>query len=175
MAQRDHLTTGVTPTAASMGASGAAMERSADEIRQNIAATRDAITETVDELSSRMQRTLDWKSYVADYPLITAEAADGVGLMLGYFFRRRETPGERIKAAVADLLEDTTHRVQEQFDNVGWQRPGMQQTLLSLATSACIKLATDYARHKFTTQQESDMLPEENYADNPAYRYSRTY
>ena len=45
-------------------------ERSAREIRQDIAAKRDSIADTVDRLSDRFQRTLDWRTYAAEYPFV---------------------------------------------------------------------------------------------------------
>ncbi len=43
-------------------------ERSAEEIRQDIAAKRESISETVDRLGERIQETLDWREYVVEYP-----------------------------------------------------------------------------------------------------------
>ena len=144
-------------------AQGITDERSAEEIRQNIAATRDSITETVDQLSSRVQRTLDWKTYVADYPLAATGVAAGLGILLGYFIQPRATPGQRIHDALADLIEDTTQRVQTQLGplgEAGLPRPGLGQTLRAAAFGTLITAAGDFARYQFadknTLQQESE-------------------
>lgn len=43
-------------------------DRSAVAIRQDIAAKRESISETVDKLGDRIHETLDWREYVAEYP-----------------------------------------------------------------------------------------------------------
>ena len=52
-------------------------ERSAREIRQDIAAKRETISETVDKLGERIHQTLDWREYVAEYPGGRAGAGGG--------------------------------------------------------------------------------------------------
>lgn len=138
-------------------------ERSAEEIRQNIAATRDSITETVDQLSSRVQRTLDWKTYVADYPLAATGVAAGVGILLGYFIQPRASPGQRIHAALADLIEDTTQRVQTQLGDVGLPGPGLGQTLRAAAFGTLIKAAGDFARDQFAKKNRLQQETEESF------------
>jgi ElaB/YqjD/DUF883 family membrane-anchored ribosome-binding protein len=177
MAERDYLTTTQSPyiSGDKAPASGSAHERSSDEIRQNIAATRESITETVDELSSRMQRTFNWKAYVADYPLAATGVAAGLGILLGYLFQPRPTPKERINTALADLVEGATYRFQEQFDGMGVRRPGLSQTLRATAIATLVQAAGDFARNKFT---EKDRLqnPETdggNYTDAPDYLHAR--
>jgi len=41
-----------------------AEERSAHENRQDIAAKRETISETVDKLGERIHQTLDWREYI---------------------------------------------------------------------------------------------------------------
>jgi ElaB/YqjD/DUF883 family membrane-anchored ribosome-binding protein len=141
-------------------------ERSAEEIRQNIAATRDSITETVDQLSSRVQRTLDWKTYVADYPLAATGVAAGIGILLGYLIQPRATPGQRIHDALADLIEDTTHRVQSQLGDAGLPRPGLGQTLRAAAFGTLIKAAGDFARDQFTEKNRLQQESEESFHED---------
>ena len=163
MVERDRVTTTSSPYAfddsptappASVPASGAAYERSSDEIRQNIAATRDSITETVDQLSSRVQRTFDWKTYVADYPLAATGVAAGLGIVLGYLARPRTTPKERIHGALAEMAEDAAHRFQEQFNDLGFRRPGLGQTLRATAIATIVQMAGDFARNRFDGKDE---------------------
>ncbi len=174
MAARDNLiatapSRSLTGGAPALGATHAVTdERSAEEIRQNIAATRDSITETVDQLSSRVQRTLDWKTYVADYPLAATGVAAGLGILLGYFIQPRATPGQRIHAALADLIEDTTQRIQTQLGDVGLPRPGLGQTLRAAAFGTLITAAGDFARDKFAEKDrfENQAGEESFYADD---------
>ena len=154
MAERDYVTADSPYSSAdSAPAYSSGAERSADEIRNNIAATRDSITETVDQLSSRVQRTLDWKTYVADYPLAAAGAAAGLGILLGYFIQPRATPSQRINTALADMIEDTACRFQQQLDGVGLQRPGMGQTLRATALATLVQAAGNFARDKFAEKK----------------------
>ena len=80
-------------------------ERSAEEIRQHIADSRNSITGTVDRLSDRIQQTFDWRTYVADHPLATLSIAAGAGCLLAGIFRPRDTPSERMMKALADNVE----------------------------------------------------------------------
>src|SRR5262245_60189027 len=140
MAERDHLTSDPSH-------SGQAQERSAEEIRQDIAATRESITNTVDRLSNRVHETFDWRTYVADYPLAALAVAASVGFCLANFFKRRPTPGERIKDALAESVEDLTgafrHRIGEGDDS------GVNRAIKTAVTGAIMRAATGYLRDKY--------------------------
>jgi len=178
MAERDHITT--TPytsfdrssTPDHHSAASPAFERSSDEIRQHIAATRESITETVDELSSRVQRTFDWKTYVADYPLAAAGVAAGLGVMVGYLAQPRPTPKERIHAALAEMLEDTADRFQAQFNDMGIRRPGFGRALRALVITTLVQKAGDFARNKFAeTNRLHEQEGEGSYSNNTETAY----
>lgn len=147
MAERDYIITTVSPYQSPGNSIGS--ERSSEEIRQNIAATRESITETVDELSSRVQRTFDWKTYVADYPLAVTGAAAGLGLLLGYLVRSRVSPGERIHEALAELVEETAHNFQNRLTGLGHPRPGLGTAVRAAAITTLAQAAGDLARNRF--------------------------
>src|SRR3954470_22604521 len=86
-------------------------DRSAREIRQDIAAKRETISETVDKLGERIHETLDWREYVAEYPVVALGLAAGAGFVVSGIFKRNPSPQERIFDAVADLTENMTDRV----------------------------------------------------------------
>lgn len=86
-------------------------ERTAEDIRDDIALTRGHITDTVDKLTDRVQETFDWRSYVRRYPLAAVGAAAGTGILLSAAFRRRRSPQDRIVKALAESVEDATARV----------------------------------------------------------------
>src|SRR5215470_13518777 len=113
MAERHNLTSSYRPEQDRGEDSG--HERSAEEIRHDIAARRESITEAVDKLSDRFQRTLDWRAYVSDYPLVALGVAAGLGILTSRIFRPRPSPGERIKDALAYSFEDLTNRFQRQL------------------------------------------------------------
>ena len=155
MAERDHLNAkALAATADSSLASRHTQERSSDEIRQQIAATRDSITETVDELSSRVQRTFDWKTYIAEYPLAVTGAAAGLGLLLGYMAKPSVTPQARIHDALADLIEDASARFQAEFNGLGLRRPGASQALRATVIAALVQAGTNLVRDKFIEKQQ---------------------
>ena len=93
-------------------------ERSAREIREDIAAKREAITETVDRLGERIHQSLDWHSYVAEHPYVAMGAAAGLGMLVSGIFKRRPSPRDRMIDALAETIEDITDRVRGNLDDV---------------------------------------------------------
>jgi ElaB/YqjD/DUF883 family membrane-anchored ribosome-binding protein len=83
-----------------------AAERSSDEIRDDIAAQRESISQTVGLLGERIHETLDWKAYVARYPYVAVGVAVGAGLILSGLFKRKASPTERIVDALIDKAEE---------------------------------------------------------------------
>ncbi|MCI0662824.1 MAG: DUF3618 domain-containing protein [Acidobacteria bacterium] len=133
---------------------GQTQERSAEEIRQDIAATRESITNTVDRLHNRVQETFDWRTYVADYPLAALAMAAGVGFCLASFFRsRRSTPGERIKDALAESIEDITGKIRHRIGGEGADS-GVNRAIKAAVTGAITKAATGYLRDKFVSNSQ---------------------
>ena len=127
-------------------------ERSAEEIRQDIAARRESISETVDRLGDRIHETLDWREYVVEYPYVALGLAAGVGfLVAGIFkFKHEPTPRERIMDALAEISEDLTDRVRGSLDNVVPKKGGPGKTIKAAATAAVTKAALDFAKKKAT-------------------------
>lgn len=123
-------------------------ERSAEDIRQDIAAKRETISETVDKLGERIQETLDWREYIAQYPFIALGAAAGVGCLLSGFFKSRPSPQERISDAVAEVVEDVTDRFRGSLgDVIPGKKIGPGKTVKAAATAALTKAAMDYAQN----------------------------
>lgn len=146
MAERNNL------TAASQRPEPASnAERSADEIRQDIAARRESITETVDRLSDRFQRTLNWRAYVSDYPLVALGVAAGAGFLISGIFKRRLTPTERIREALADSFKDLTDQFRHRLEDLAPHSSGFGfgRTVKAAATDAITKAVTDYLRNRF--------------------------
>ena len=137
------------------GVTGGA-ERSADEIRQDIAARRETITEAVDRLSDRFQRTLDWRAHVSDYPLAALGVAAGVGFLVARIFKPRQSAGERIKDALAYGIEDLTSRVRYQLDDMAPREHGfgVGRTVKAAAMGLITKAVTDYLQNRYTVHYE---------------------
>ncbi|MGH9766495.1 MAG: hypothetical protein ACREAB_03595 [Blastocatellia bacterium] len=145
MAERDNLTPAwQEPSSLTEGAT----ERSADEIRQDIAARRESISETVDRLSDRFQRTFDWRTYVSDYPLAALGVAAGLGFLASRIFKPRPTPGERMKDALAHGFEDMADRFRHRLGDFAphKSRSGLGTTVKAAATGVLTKALTDYLR-----------------------------
>lgn len=129
-------------------------DRSAEEIRQDIAARRESITETVDRLSDRFQRTLNWRAYVSDYPLATLGVVAGLGFLAARIFKPRPSAGKRVKDALAYGIEDLVGRFHHQLENVAPHRsgPGINRTVKTAVTGLIAQAATDYLRNRFVDQ-----------------------
>src|SRR5215813_5109676 len=155
MAERSDLTSGPSSFRQGQGQqeqdviSGA--ERSAEDIRQDIAARRESITETVDRLSDRFHQTLDWKAYVSDYPLAALGVAAGLGFLAARIIKPRPSAGRRIKDALAYGIEDLAGRFHHQLENVAPHRSsfGLGRTVKAALMGLVTKAATDYLQNRF--------------------------
>jgi ElaB/YqjD/DUF883 family membrane-anchored ribosome-binding protein len=129
-------------------------ERSADEIRQDIAARRESITETVDRLSDRFQQTLNWRAYVSDYPLVALGVVAGLGFLAARIFKPRPSAGKRIKDALAYGIEDLAGRFQHQLGNLPPHKSGsgLSRAVKAVVAGAVTDAATNYLRNRFVDQ-----------------------
>jgi len=168
MVERNNLTSG--PSSFRQGQQGqdviSGAERSAEDIRQDIAARRESITETVDRLSDRFQQTFDWKAYVFDYPLAALGVAAGLGFLAARIIKPRPSAGKRIKNALAYGIEDLAGRFHQQLENVAPHRSGsgLSRTMKAALTGLVTKAATDYLQNRFgaryTGHFENENRPE---------------
>lgn len=111
--------------------------RTADAIRQDIAATRESISGTVDRLGERIHENLDWRSYVTQYPIVAVGFAAGTGFVMSAIFKRRPTPRERMLEAVADSVEEITDRFRNNIgDIIQKKNSGMGDTFKKLIAGA---------------------------------------
>jgi ElaB/YqjD/DUF883 family membrane-anchored ribosome-binding protein len=106
--------------------------RSAEEIREDIDAGKDAIAETVDRLGERIQETLDWREYLRRYPFWGLGASAGLGFLISGIFVKRVTPMEQIIEELRDI------RTREQSQTV------LKRTLFGLLAG----LATNWIKNK---------------------------
>lgn len=118
-------------------------DRSAYAIREDIAAKRESISETVDKLGERIQETLDWREYVAEYPAVSLGLAAGAGFLIAGAFKRNPSPQERILDAVADLTEDMTDRVGGVMAGVIQKKLLSGTTVKAAVTAMLVKAAVD--------------------------------
>jgi ElaB/YqjD/DUF883 family membrane-anchored ribosome-binding protein len=130
-------------------------DRNAEEIRRDIATTRDSIKDTVERLNDRVEMALDWKTYVADSPFVALSAAAGVGFFLSRVFRPRPTPRERMFDALADSVEDFTGQVREQLSRLPVQRVSAGRVVKSAAAALVTQAVTAYVRAKFLPRPDA--------------------
>jgi|SRR5262245_8492923 len=171
MAERSDLTSGPSSFRQGQGQGqqgqdvGSGAERSAEDIRQDIAARRESITETVDRLSDRFQQTFDWKAYVSDYPLASLGVAAGLGFLAASIIRKpRPSAGKRIKDALAYGIEDLAGRFHHQLENVAPHRSGsgLGRTVKAALAGLVTKAATNYLQNRFADRYAGHHYDDEN-------------
>jgi ElaB/YqjD/DUF883 family membrane-anchored ribosome-binding protein len=157
MAERNYLTTGQ-----SSSASGHGPERSAEEIRKDIASRRESITETVDQLSDRFEQKLDWRTHVSDHPLAALGVAAGIGFLASGLLKRRRSSKQRVTNALANAIEDLSDRFRYQLDGLGLKRPGLKSTIKTAAAGAIARAATAYLRNRIISGDTHNYHNDEN-------------
>lgn len=141
MAERTNLAT-------QPGFQDTTLDRSAFAIRQDIAAKRESISETVDKLGDRLQETFDWHEYVAAYPVAALGLAAGAGFLIAGVFKRKPTPQQRIHEAVAELTEDLTDRVGGVMAGVIQKKMFSGGAVKAAATTMLAKVAVDFLKSR---------------------------
>jgi ElaB/YqjD/DUF883 family membrane-anchored ribosome-binding protein len=151
-------------------------ERSAEEIRQDIAARRESITDTVDRLSDRFQQTLDWKAYVSEHPMAALGVAAGLGFLAARIFKPRQSASHRIKDALADGIEDLAGRFHHQLKHVAPYRSGsgLGGTVKAAVVGLITKTATDYLQNKFVDRFSGHYEPYPEHEPEYEPEYEKT-
>jgi len=114
-------------------------ERSAEAIRQDIAARRNNISQTVDMLGERLHGSLDWRQQVGNHPFAAIAIAAAAGLILSRVFQPRPSPGERIMDAIADVVDNVTDQARDTITGLlgSGSRDGLvASTIAALTTKA---------------------------------------
>jgi hypothetical protein len=138
--------------------------RSADAIRNDIAATRESISETVDKLGEKISQTFDWRENVAQYPAVALGLSAAGGFLLAGIFKRRPTPQERILDAIAEITEETKDRVQDAVAGLVQTRAASRSTLKAAITTMATKAAVDFLKEKLTTSSQTQPRTSRAYA-----------
>ncbi len=79
------------------------VEKSIEEIRQDIERTRQNISGTVDTLGAKLHEQLDWREYVRRKPFV----AIGVGVGAGLIISRMIIPKPKPRSSFSDLIANT--------------------------------------------------------------------
>ena len=86
---------------------GADVERSTEDIRQDITKEEQNLSQTVEQIGERIKEKLDWRAYVKDSPYWALGAAAGLGYLASGMFITRTTPMERIMGSIAEEVRDS--------------------------------------------------------------------
>jgi Protein of unknown function (DUF3618) len=117
-------------------------QRSAEEIREDIAAKRESISETVDRLGDHLHRKLDWREQVAAHPYMALGAAAAMGVLVSGAFKHRPTPRERIMDALAESIEDFTDDVRHSVTRLFLRSAGpsfLRSAIAGVLTKAVVQ------------------------------------
>jgi ElaB/YqjD/DUF883 family membrane-anchored ribosome-binding protein len=119
------------------------VERSTEDIRQDITKGRENISQAVEQIGERIEEKLDWRGYVRDAPFLAMGVAAGLGYLASGMFISRTTPLERIMDSIADEIHDSLGGLRAGAGTAG---PGLiKVALLGIATQVAanwIKNAT---------------------------------
>jgi len=83
------------------------VERSTEEIRQDIAKGEENLSQTVEQIGERIKEKLDWRGYVKDSPYWALGAAAGLGYLASRALIPRPTPTERMIDSIAEKVRDS--------------------------------------------------------------------
>jgi|SRR5580704_6984808 ElaB/YqjD/DUF883 family membrane-anchored ribosome-binding protein len=125
-----------------------AAERSAETIRHDIEAKRDAISDTVHKLGGKIEDTLDWRTYVSRHPIASLGVAAVGGLLLSRLFARRPSPTDRILDALADTTEEVVDRVRDRIGDALGSGSVAGRTIKAAAAAVISKAAIEFVRNK---------------------------
>jgi hypothetical protein len=117
------------------------VERSTEDIRQDIAKGEHDISRTLDQIDERIREKLDWREYVKDSPYWALGAAAGLGYLASRVFIPRTTPMEQIIGPIA-------REIRHSLGNLiaGAAGPGLiKVALLGIATKAAAGLIRNAA------------------------------
>jgi hypothetical protein len=121
----------------------AEIERSTEEIRQDIAREEENLSRTAQQIGDRIKDKLDWSAYVKDSPYWALGTAVGLGFLAARMLQTRTTPMERIMGSLAEEVRGSLGGL-----HVGASGPSLiQVALLGIAT----KVATGWIMNKNST------------------------
>ena len=85
------------------------VERSTEDIRQDIAKKEEHISRTVEQIRERITEKVDWRGYVKSSPYWALGAAAGLGYLVSGMFRTRTstTPTDPIMGSIAEAGRDS--------------------------------------------------------------------
>jgi len=83
------------------------VERSSEDIRQDINIEKKNISQTVEQIGERINEKLDWRGYVKESPYWALGATAGLGYLASRMFTRRTSPMQRLMRPIAEEVRDS--------------------------------------------------------------------
>ncbi len=135
----------------------AEIERSTEDIRQDIAREEENLSRTAQQIGDRIKEKLDWSAYVKNSPYWALGAAAGLGFLASKMLQTRTTPMERIIGSLAEEVRASIGGL-----HIGAAAPSLiQVTLLGIAT----KVATDWIKNTNSTASSSGGISPQQQTD----------
>jgi hypothetical protein len=125
------------------------MERSSEDLRQEVETKKEAIAETINRLDRHVRRAVDWRAQVGDHPYLALGLAVGVGCLFAGIFKSKPSPRERIMEALAESVEDIADQARNRIGS-RFRRPPTGGALKAAAAALATKAATAYLRNKLS-------------------------
>jgi Fe2+ transport system protein B len=125
------------------------LERSSEEIRQNISEKLESLSKTVDQLGTRVHETFDWREQVVRHPYVALGVAAGVGFLLAGLFKPSPSPGERIMDAIGDTAEDISEKLHASLKE-GTFNKTIAPSLVATVGTIMLKSGIDFLLAKAT-------------------------
>ena len=141
-------------------------ERSSTEIRNDIAARRESITQTVDQLGEKIHEAFDWRGYVRRYPYACVGMAVGTGFLVSRIFKKKASPIDRLMEAVSDRAEQLGEDLRKSAMKlvVKTVSPGLVRgTLYGIAGKALMQYLQNRVAH--AEGNGANLSPETNWRD----------
>ncbi len=120
------------------------VERTSEEIREDIAKERENISETVDQIGELFKEKLDWRKYVKDSPYLTTGAAAGIGFFASGLLRTRPTANERIIHSIAQEIHEAIGGMRAQAAGAGL----IKVTMMGIGAKIAVALIREAAAKK---------------------------
>jgi hypothetical protein len=117
----------------------AGVERSTKDIRRDISNEIENITQTIEQISGRINKKLEWREYLNDYPYWAMGAAAGLGFLASGMILSGTTP---VKCAIGSHDDEDQHTLGSLL--AGTAGSGLiKATLLGIATKAAVSWITN--------------------------------
>jgi ElaB/YqjD/DUF883 family membrane-anchored ribosome-binding protein len=125
------------------------MERSSEDLRQEVETKKEAFAETINRLDQHVRRAVDWRAQVGDHPYLALGLAVGVGCLFAGIFKSKPSPRERIMEALAESVEDIADQARNRIGS-RFRLPPTGGALKAAAAALVTKAATAYLRNKLS-------------------------